>query len=252
MDCVKISDWMKANKLKLNPTKTHIMTMGTQKRLSSILRPIEVTMDNVVLAESKHDLLLGCKISANLKWNHQVSMLIAKLTTRLKGLALLQYICPYHIRKTLAEGIFKSVLIYCLPVYGGLEVGQVKEIQVIYNKAARLVCRLPPRTSRKELFNKLGWMTLRQLVVYHTLVAVFRIRQAKALEYLHRFLNNDSRNKRILFPQQKLTLTYDSFCFRGSRHWNQLPSDLRYELNSQSFNAKLKAWVFGNVPMFYD
>ena len=64
LDCKKISNWMKSNKLKLNPTKTHIRTMGTQNRLTKLPRPIKVSMDNVALTESKHELLIGCKVSS--------------------------------------------------------------------------------------------------------------------------------------------------------------------------------------------
>ena len=30
-DCSKVSDWMRANRLKLNPDKTHILTVGTSR-----------------------------------------------------------------------------------------------------------------------------------------------------------------------------------------------------------------------------
>jgi hypothetical protein len=32
-DCEKVSNWMRSNKLKLNPGKTHVMTVGTSQRL---------------------------------------------------------------------------------------------------------------------------------------------------------------------------------------------------------------------------
>ena len=175
---------------------------------------------------------------------------LAKL--KLKGVAHLKYICPYKVRKTITEGIFKSVHIYCLPVYGCMEIGLIKDIQILYNKAARLVCHFPPQTARREIFEKLEWMTLRQLIVYHTLIAVFKIRQAKEPEYLESFLNNESRNKRIFIPTQSLSLAYESFCFRGSRHWNLLPSNLRTETEFCRFKNNLKSWIISNVPMFYD
>ena len=61
LDCSKVSHWMRSNKLKLNPDKTHILTMGTQQRLNTLPETITVTMDNVVLEEdpSKSELLLG-------------------------------------------------------------------------------------------------------------------------------------------------------------------------------------------------
>ena len=76
-DCEKVSDWMRQNKLKLNPDKTHILTMGTQERLKGLQTTVKVTMDNVTLVEDpdKFGLLLGCFIHSNLKWHHQIKIL---------------------------------------------------------------------------------------------------------------------------------------------------------------------------------
>ena len=213
-DCEKVSHW-RANKLKLNPDKTHILTMGTQKRLSNLSETVKVTMDNVELKEdpSKCELLLGCKIQANLKWHQQVASLLTKLRKRLTGLNHLKYICPFHIRKTITEGIFNSVLVYCLPLFGGLDKGQLKDIQVLQNKAAQLVCHAPPRTRRTLLFDQLGWLSVNQLISYHTLMLFFKMRSTGEPEYLATFLKNENRNEKIIIPNQKLTVTSNSFVF---------------------------------------
>ena len=55
---------MRSNKLKLNASKTHIMTMGTQQRLRTLEQPVQVRMDGIELKENvkKCELLLGCQI----------------------------------------------------------------------------------------------------------------------------------------------------------------------------------------------
>ena len=79
------------------------------------------------------------------------------------GLGKLKYICPYAVRKTIAEGIFNSVLVYCLPLYGGLDVGDLKDLQVLQNKAVQCVTLSPPRAKRSLMFDRLGWLTVTQL-----------------------------------------------------------------------------------------
>ena len=204
-DCSKVSHWMRSNKLKLNPDKTHILTMGTQQRLNTLPENISVTMDDVVLEEdpAKCELLLGCQMAANLKWHQQVSRLLEKLRTRLTGLAHLKFICPFNIRKTITEGLFNSVMVYCLPLFGGMDKGQLRDVQVLQNKAARIVCHAPPRTSRIILFQKLS---VNQLISYHTLLSVFKIRSSKEPEYLAQFLDNDNRNDKIIVTNTELSL----------------------------------------------
>ena len=123
--CEVLSEWMKSNKLKLNAEKTHILTVGTQQKLSSLPRKLEVTMDRVVLQNDNvgYEMLLGCKVQENMKWSQQVEMLLNKLSKRLVGLQNLRLICPYVLRKTITEGLFNSILAYCLPLYGGMDSG---------------------------------------------------------------------------------------------------------------------------------
>ena len=127
-DCEKVSNWMRSNKLKLNPGKTHVMTLGTSQRLRLLEQPVQVRMDGILLEESleKREVLLGCQMQANLKWQKQVLVLSGKLKTRLVGLAKLKHIVPAAIRKTITEGVFNSVLVYCLPLFGGMDNGDLK------------------------------------------------------------------------------------------------------------------------------
>ena len=125
----------------------------------------------------KCELVLGVEIQANLKWKSQVNKLIEKLKTRLVGLAKLKFLLPFQTRKTLTLGLFNSVLVYCLPLFGGCDQSHIQSLQVLQNKAAQIATHKPPRSSRKELYDKLGWMTVNQLVVYRTLLTVFKIRQ---------------------------------------------------------------------------
>ena len=50
-DCERVSQWMRSNKLKLNASKTHIMTMGTQQRLRTLEQPVQVRMNGIELKE---------------------------------------------------------------------------------------------------------------------------------------------------------------------------------------------------------
>ena len=100
-DCALVSEWMRMNRLKLNPDKTHLLTVGTAERLRHTT-DLQVTMDNIRLQQNqeKCEGLLGCKIQSNLKWKNQIKELLSKLRTRLAGLAKLKFIFNFSIRKS--------------------------------------------------------------------------------------------------------------------------------------------------------
>ena len=72
--------------------------------------------------------LLGCKIQANLKWQKQDQVLHSNLRARLLGLEKLKCIAQAAIRKTITEGLFNSILVYCLPLFGGMDTGRLERL----------------------------------------------------------------------------------------------------------------------------
>ena len=163
---------MVQNKLKLNPDKTHVLALSTEHRLRNLTHHLEVTMDGVTIREdpSKSEVLLDCHVQSNLKWDKQVSAVLDKLETRLTGLQNIQGIVPFHLKNMVIQGVFNSIIVYCLPLYGGMDKGKLRSLQLLQNRAARIATSLPRWSSRDSMFNKLGWLTVQQLIFYHTTI----------------------------------------------------------------------------------
>ena len=227
-NCAKVSTWMKENKFKLNAGKTHLLTVGTSARVKALVNTVVVEMDNINLKEDKerHETLLGVKIEYNLKWHKTIDDLWSKLKTRLAGLLKLRHIVPYAMLKVITQGIFNSVMVYCLPLYGGCDKADLHSLQVLQNKAAQIVTRSPPRSARQPMYDRLDWLSVNQLIAYHTLLQIFKIRMTKEPEYLAEILGRDNRNGNIIVTNTDLTLAKNSFTFRGSQLWNSLPGQV--------------------------
>ena len=253
-DCGQLSTWMQANSFKLNADKTHFLVMGTAERLSSMVEDMVVEMDGVKLEESKDNSaeLLGITVQCNLKWSLQIESLTGKLKTRLTGLEKLKFVMSKSNKKNIVEGVFNSVLCYCLPLFGGCTKAEVRLLQVQQNRAARLVLRMPPRSSRSLMFDKLGCMTVAQLIAYHTLIAVFRVRQTREPEDLASILSRDNHTYHIIMKNKDLVLYRESFVFRGAVLWNRLTLNMRKETEIRNFKKSIRGWVGENVGRFSD
>ena len=180
-NCDQVSTWMTQNELCLNADKTHLMVGGTSQRLLLVnpAENIDIKMENIQLTESdeKYEKLLGVLLQPNLKWSKHIQDLQQRLKDRLSGLVKIRFIVGLKIRKTVAEGIFHSVLTYCIAAWGGAEKGHLQDLQVMQNKAAQLVLNYPSRSHRETMYNNLGWLTVNQLVVFHSVLAVYQIRK---------------------------------------------------------------------------
>ena len=252
MEGEKVHQWMLANKLKLNADKTHLLTLGTQQRLRTLPHHPEVHMDGVLLEEDKDkcELLLGCSIQGDLKWHFQVANLLSKLRTRLTGLNKIRFIVPFTTRKIITNSIFNSIMVYCLPLFGGCDDSQIKDLQVLQNRAARIVTHSAPRSPRSDLYDNLGWLTVNQLIVYHSLIAVYKVRESKEPEYLSEKLSVDTPTGRILIANSKIRLAQNSFIIRASSNWNDLPLATRKIRKIGMFKTEAKKWIAHNVPRF--
>ena len=251
-NCAIVSKWMSGNKMKLNASKTHLMTLGTSRRLQGQNVKLSVEMNGQYLQESdsKVETLLGCVIEPSLKWHQQILGLVQKLRKRLAALDSLKFAIPYETRKRIAEAMFISVLTYCLPVYGGTDNRNIDSLQVMQNRAGRLVTLLPRWAARREIFDRLNWFTVRQLLFYHSALTTFRVRQSKEPEYLRRFMTRDNQRGNIVIPHTHLSLTKQSYCYRAAEEWNKIPQCIRKIDKIDKFKTELRIWIKDNVKQF--
>ena len=124
-------------------------------------------MDGIELEESEErfEVLLGCHIQANLKWQRLVLELQKKLKKRIARLAHLKFILPYQLRKIVSEGMFNSVLGYCLPLFGGCNIGDIRDLQVLQNKVAQIITHSPRYANRNSMNDDLDWLTVNHLTI---------------------------------------------------------------------------------------
>ena len=135
----------------------------------------------------------------------------------------LKYLMKRSNKRNIIQGVFSSVLCYCLPLFGGCSKADLNVIQVQQNKAAQIALNCPPRTSRKLMFDSLDWLTVKQLIAYHTIITVYKIRNANVPEDLAEILKKENHNGHIVVKNTQLELYRCSFVFRGSVLWNNLP-----------------------------
>ena len=157
-NCAIVSTWMRQNRFKLNAEKTHILTVGTSARVDNLGNKIEVKMDSITVHEGgeRCEKLLGVNIEYNLKWHKTIAELRLRLKSRLAGILKLRYVVPYNNLKVITQGIFNSILIYCLPLYGGCDRADLESLPVLQNKAAQIVTKSPPRSERKPMYDRLN------------------------------------------------------------------------------------------------
>ena len=159
----------------------------------------------------------------------------------------------------IANGFIMSKIVYLIPLWAGTEKYLLKSLQIVQNKAARIVTRKGKRTHVKVLLRECGWLSVVQLGVFHSLVTIYKIFQTKSPHYLYLTLSSDcsrvlraSSDLRIRLgseSQAGTELAKKSFKYRATRHWNMLPLEIKQATKVETFKFKLKKWVSENIPI---
>jgi len=142
--------------------------------------------------------------------------------------------------------------VYCLPLYGGCDKGEIKDLQILQIKATQIVTKMTPRFNRNSMFDKLNWMTVNQLVAYHTGITIYKIRKNGHPEYLAKIFKKTTLNGNIRLPRYRLELAERSFSIRGSKLWNSMPSEVKAQEKITGFKKAYRKWVIEHIPRYCD
>ena len=184
--------------------------------------------------------------------------LIPKLSQRAGIIRKLSFIMPKDKLKTIAEGIFFSLMNYCIEIFSniwGLET---------YDEVERhsTAFRKEDNSKLQNLMNKvLRSITgmdrdVDQQTTLFTLTSVHKAIKSKEPSYsFAEFCRNQpplqtgrqqSNCSRI---EYKLSISRGGYFYRGSRLYNQIPSSLASTSKQTIFKKAAKQWVRDNVPL---
>ena len=224
---------------------------------------VVINTPTAVIKPSKSEKLLGCWVQDDLKWTKYLrdskgDNLIRSLNIRLGALKKIRKVAGFRNRKMIAEGIVVSKVSYLISLWGGCELGLKRSLQVIMNKVTRVVTRLDWSTSTKELLSQCGWLSVNQLVFYHSVLQLHKVKLSGTPRYLynmHSSWNYQYRTRQaesdLVHPLgiPRLEISKNSFKWRAAQQYNQLPTHVRKSMSIQSFKLQVKTWIKTNVAL---
>ena len=257
-----ISEYMALNKLFLNSDKTHLLIMASKKKHKK-LGNFGITLDTgrEIIEPVDCERLLGAQVSNDFTWNDHVrnndKSMFKILTSRVNALRKISFALSFKSRKMIAMGIVMSRLIYLIQLFGGASGYLIDALQVIQNKTARIVTRLPWGTSTRTLLNQLGWLSIRQLVVFHDLVLVYKTKKDKKPVYLYEIFSKQfgyktraaTANKIVQSLKPESEEKKKSFVYRSLMEWNLLPSEIKNIEKLDKFKIEAKKWIKTNIEV---
>lgn len=172
------------------------------------------------------------------------------------GIAVTKKCCHYVNQDTLrivAESLILCHLSYCTEVWSSASKKDLTKIQVVQNKAARLVLGCSIKTSRDQMYSTLSWLTLNQRIIvtlstmiYNTLTMKMPISLFNQIVYCNSVHSHNTRkanNGHIMTPYPKTNFMKKTFLYRAIVIWNNIPIEVHQLCNKLSFKSSLRCYV---------
>ena len=136
-DLRKLVNWLKANKISLNKSKTELIIFRHPNK--KINYDLKIKLDGKNLYPSKVVKYLGVFIDPHLNWNYNSEFLAAKLSRANGMLAKIRHFVPENILRTIYFSIFSSMLTYGSLIWGQHKNLGIQRIMKLQDKSIRII-----------------------------------------------------------------------------------------------------------------
>ena len=173
-DLLKVAQWLHGNKLTLNPAKTKSMIIGSNKKLVGISSFSLCIFDTDVNSVSTFK-YLGIMLSSTFKWSDHVEYISSKINKNLGLLRRIKNYLPYNIRLVFYNSLVLPIFDSADLVWGDKDnVSLMKELQILQNKAAKLILNRPLHSSSTDALKIFRWLNLEERRKCHRCIYAYK------------------------------------------------------------------------------
>ena len=176
---IKADHWFsRRNKPMPNAKKTKQLLFETKQKISHCANPVlNLFLRGTKIKEAVNEKLLGVILDKRLDWTNRINYMITKL----------KYL-PFSLRKLLYNALIKSILEYCFSLWGNATNHNLIRLLRIQKRCARLILDTNVYASSVNLFNKLGWIPIDDIIVLRKLRIMFNIINGKCADHFDHYI----------------------------------------------------------------
>ncbi|KAF7236044.1 putative RNA-directed DNA polymerase from transposon BS [Varanus komodoensis] len=167
----EVMGWMRANKLKLNPDKTEVLLVGGsgfgEGELNLVLNGVALPLRDKVHS-------LGVLLDPELSLEAQVTAVARSAFFQLQLIHQLRPYLEYDYLTTVTHALVTSRLDFCNALYVGLPLKMVRILQLVQNRAARLLTGTGRYVHMTPVLRQLHWLPIEVRAQFKVLVMTYK------------------------------------------------------------------------------
>lgn len=152
---------------------------------------------------------------------------------------------------TVYKAIIAPHIDYCSSMLFMNTDSELSKLQVLQNKVMRLILKCSKYTHIKDMLSALNFQSVKQRIIFNTLVLIFKIKNQLLPNYLNSILKLNSdvhersmrRRSQFRLPLFLRSRSQNSVFYRGLKLFNELPDEIRRCVNLMQFKKSCSIYV---------
>lgn len=244
-----IVNWVENNKLVLNVGKTTSIIIGSKHSLRA--KPqLNISIKNTIIKQIEEIKLLGVCIDSQLSWDKQVNNVVSKMG---RSIAVIRR-CSKYLTKPMIPYVIQSLVLshldYCAVVWSNTSLNNIKKLQLVQNKAARVALGCGFRANVVKMHKRLSWLWvkdrwlyaksnfLRNIITTQTPSIFFD--ELPFSKNTHAYPTRHSEGQCFTLPKCRTSQSQRTVMFSAMKEWNHLPQEIRELCSGPAFKKELK------------
>ena len=232
VDLRNLSNWLSANKISLNVSKTELLLFRHPNK--NINYKLKIKLNGKLLHPSNYVKYLGVYIDPSLNWNFNTNILAAKLTRSIGMLSKIRHYVNRETLKSIYFAIFSSHLTYGSIIWAQNKNNRnVNRIMRLQKRAIRIISFANYRDHADPLFKNLNILKLTHIVELQNMLLVYDSLNSKlpsilnnvykTIQSSHSYNTRNSIKLKLYLPEIE-TEVYgkNSIRYRSIIDWNNI------------------------------
>ena len=175
-DLETVSEWFSSNLLTLNISKCNFVIFGSPQKLNCIQEvSIQVKDTTCSIERATSFKYLGVTLHQSMSWADHVNAICMKINQRIGLIRGIRNLLPLQTRVTLYNTLILPLFDYGDVVWGDKNNDTLmSELQILQNKAAKVMLELPPRSSSTEALKRLDLKPLSTRRFFHHFTSIHK------------------------------------------------------------------------------
>ena len=247
-ELLNISDWLTANKLTLNTSKSNFMII--KPRQQNLSKYVKFTINNEVLHESECVKYLGVLMDKGLTWKEHIQYINTKLAKNIGILAKLRHFTPRDTLCSIYSAVILPYVSYCTSTWGGASATVLDPLSKSPKKATRVIFLETQIAPPRPLLQKFKSHTIEDTYNLECAKFMFDISKGccenffgnyfKLSKHRHKIQTRQATSGKFSFTRTRTKHKLNFITTSGVKIWTNFPIDTRNSPTKKLFGKCYK------------